>query len=222
MAVLGWFLGGFKVEFPRYQYQRLRWERAGKIPKDGNIQMLMQLEILQQAYANIFVMLIPAVLQAFDPRESFAVLEILGYILWIVAMCFETMADMQKDKFAAQMRARKEKTAVCNVGFWQYSRHPNYFGEWMVWNSLIISSLPSLWNLFLSLSNRHVIEQFVCIGGLSVGLISLSFLMYWCLVYYTGAKPAEHYSLEKRPEYAQYQKTTNMFFPWLPKKVATS
>ena len=43
-------------------------------------------------------------------------------------------------------------------------------------------------------------------------------MLYIRLVYLTGAIPAEYYSVRKRPEYKRYQETTNMFFPWFPKK----
>jgi steroid 5-alpha reductase family enzyme len=41
--------------------------------------------------------------------------------------------------------------------------------------------------------------------------------MYLALVYGTGAKPSEYYSVQKRPEYANYQQTTNIFFPGAPR-----
>ena len=57
---------------------------------------------------------------------------------------FEHTADRQKKRFIKDCKEKDIKNAVCDVGLWRYSRHPNYFGEWMVWNSLIITSLPSL------------------------------------------------------------------------------
>jgi steroid 5-alpha reductase family enzyme len=44
-------------------------------------------------------------------------------------------------------------------------------------------------------------------------------MMYVTLVYLTGAIPAEYYSVRKRADYKRYQETTNMFFPWFPKKL---
>ncbi len=55
---------------------------------------------------------------------------------------------------------------------------------------------------------------------LGVGALGASVTMFITLVYLAGAKPAEHYSVKKRQGYVQYQKTTNMFFPWFPKKGA--
>ena len=56
-------------------------------------------------------------------------------------------------------------------------------------------------------------ENLITKFGMSLGLIMISWAMYNCLVYYTGAEPAEYYTLQKRPEYAKYQKTVNMFVP---------
>merc|ERR1712227_515069 len=114
----------------------------------------------------------------------------------------------QKRKFAVNCKKNGISKAVCNVGLWQYSRHPNYFGEWMVWNSLVITSLPSLLSLYQSEAESVLIKV-----GFSCGLAAVSWCMYECLVNYTGAKPAEFYSLQKRPDYAQYQKRVNMFIP---------
>ena len=52
-------------------------------------------------------------------------------------------------------------------------------------------------------------------------IIQVSQAMYKCLVHYTGAVPSEHYSLIKRPDYAQYQKQVSMFFPnpWTSNKI---
>ena len=79
-------------------------------------------------------------------------------------------------------------------------------GEWMVWNSLILTSLPSL--IFLTTTDLSMLT--VC---LMVGCVSVSHVMYQCLVHYTGAVPAEHYSVKSRPGYRDYQQRVNMFIP---------
>ena len=76
----------------------------------------------------------------------------------------------------------------------------------MVWNGLILMALPSLPNLYRS-------ESVVVTVLLAAGLLFVSRIMYLTLVYHTGAKPAEFYSVQKRPDYVEYQRTTNMFFP---------
>ena len=54
-------------------------------------------------------------------------------------------------------------------------------------------------------------------AGLTLGLLQISRSMYICLTVWTGAVPAEYFSVKKRPAYKEYQATTNMFFPWFPK-----
>lgn len=81
-----------------------------------------------------------------------------------------------------------------------------------VWNGLVISSLGSLYNISLS---QHVAVTL----ALLFGLLQTSYTMYWCLVHYTGAIPAEHFSCSKRPYYHVYKLQTNMFFPGPSRKV---
>jgi len=80
----------------------------------------------------------------------------------------------------------------------------------MVWNGLILMALPSLSHLFRT-------EGVVVATLLTAGLGFVSRLMYVTLVFHTGAKPAEFYFVQKRPEYAAYQRTTNIFFPGPPR-----
>ncbi len=158
-----------------------------------------------QCFANITFLSIPAILQAFNPHEFLSIIEILGYLFWLIFFVMEHTADIQKLKFLKKAFLENRKKQVCNIGLWKYSRHPNYFSEWMVWNSLILSSLPSFF--YLHIAERDVI--WVCI---LISLFYLSIIMYNTLVYYTGAIPSEYYSLKKRPDYKEYKKKTNMFF----------
>ncbi len=132
--------GVFNTEFARYQYQRLRW---AKIP-NLNETVTIQKDVFFQAAANSSFLALPLYLQTHNKNPSLSGLEYLGYIMWALAFVFESTADKQKKAFAAKSKAQGKVNAVCNEGLWAYSRHPNYFGEWMVWNSLLISSIPSI------------------------------------------------------------------------------
>ena len=92
------------------------------------------------------------------------------------------------------------------MGLWRYTRHPNYFAEWMVWNGLVIAAIPS----WLALQGSETTLVWVLLG---FGLLFTSRMMYSTLVYVTGAVPSEHYSVQKRPGYTEYQRRTNRFFP---------
>lgn len=197
-----WHNGWLKTEFPRYQYQRRRWEKSGKI----NNKLVMQVDILLQALANASFLAIPAFIIAVNPNPEISILEWLGLLVWLLAFLMESVADSQKLKYLKRIKQTGGKNQVCDVGLWAYSRHPNYFAEWMVWNGLIIASLSSWYQL---LSTQDLLLWVL----VALGLLIVSRVMYSTLVYYTGAVPSEYYSAQKRPAYRDYQKTTNRFFP---------
>ena len=201
-ALKMWKLGMLKKEFPRYEYQKQRWVKAGKT----NTALAMQSEAVLQGLANASFLAIPAFVIASNPSESLSIFEVLGMLVWLCAFAMESVADMQKLAFLKAMKKAGKRNQVCNVGLWKYSRHPNYFAEWMVWNALIIASIPSWLVLYQQ-------ESMIIWALLGLGLLFASRMMYTTLVYYTGAVPAEFYSLQKRPEYKDYQDSTNIFFP---------
>lgn len=123
-------------------------------------------------------------------------LDYLGVAIWLVAVGGETIADSQLKRFK-QDPANKGK--VCQSGLWHYSRHPNYFFEWLHWWSYVCLAIaaPCGW--------------LTIVGPLA---------MLHFIVNMTGIPPAEASSLKSRGEaYREYQKTTSAFFPWPPKKV---
>ena len=201
-ALKMWRMGHLKTEFPRYEYQKHRWQRDGKT----NTALAMQVEGVLQGFANASFLAMPALIIASNPSSSISVFEIIGIIVWLGAFVMESIADSQKLRFLRKMKALGEKNTVCNVGLWQYSRHPNYFAEWMVWNGLVIASVPS----WLALYQQESTLIWLLLG---VGALLASRMMYTTLVFYTGAVPAEFYSVQKRPQYKEYQGKTNIFFP---------
>ncbi len=74
----------------------------------------------------------------------------------------------------------------------------------------MVAAMPFWWNL-------RGLEHSVVWLVQGMGLFGVSVVMYTTLVYLTGAKPAEYYSVRKRAGYRDYQRTTNRFFPWFPK-----
>lgn len=201
MAFIGLKLGYLDKELPRYQYQRLRWQRRGWKEKPAAV-----FEVAGQGFANMTLLALPAVLQVSNSAPELSKLEIFGYGLWAGAFIFEFVADAQKNRFGLRMHREKRKGEHCEDGLWRYSRHPNYFGEWMVWNALVLSSLPS----FFALAGSVPVWL---LAGLGIALGYLSYLMYVVLTHYSGAVPSEYYSAQKRPGYRDYQRRTNRFFP---------
>ncbi|MEV6235496.1 DUF1295 domain-containing protein [Lentzea sp. NPDC051838] len=191
-----WTPGAPKVELPRYRYQRRRWERQGF----RNETLSVQYEIWLQGLANASVLAVPAFVVAADPSRPMSVWFVAALVLWAGSFMLESVADRQKQRFAAS-----GSRGTCDTGLWRYSRHPNYFFQWMQWNALVLLALPSLLKRFES----SVVVAVV----LTLGLLLVSWTLYVTLTKHTGARPAEFYSVQKRPDYADYQARTNMFFP---------
>ena len=198
--------GHLDKELPRYEFQKKRWSKAGKT----NTTLAMQIEAIMQGVANAAFLAFPAFIISSNPSEEISIFEMIGIVIWLVSFIMESVADVQKLKFLRAMKKSGARNTVCNIGLWRYSRHPNYFAEWMVWNALVIASIPSWIKLYPNMS----VIIFVLVG---VGLLLTSRIMYVTLVTYTGAVPSEYYSVQKRPAYKDYQQATNMFFPG-PKK----
>ena len=191
--------GYLNKELPRYSYQRIRWKKKGFI----NDKFSVQYEILLQCFANATFLAIPAILISNNSSQSFSIIEITGFIVWAIFFFLEHISDLQKQKFLINAKKNNLKNQVCNVGLWKYTRHPNYFSEWMIWNGLIIASLSSL----------PVNNSMLIFLSTTTSLLYITILMYQTLVFLTGAIPSEYYSLIKRPDYKSYKQTTNMFFP---------
>jgi steroid 5-alpha reductase family enzyme len=127
-----------------------------------------------------------AVQSALTPLDALAVL------LWIVGMLFEVGGDRQLARF------RKDPAnagQVLDTGFWRYTRHPNYFGEFCIW-----------WAFYLFA---------VAAGGWWTVLSPL--LMTILLLRVSGVALLERTITDRRPGYAEYRERTNAFFPGPPR-----
>ena len=112
--------------------------------------------------------------------------------LFTFGLIWETLADFQLSQFKA---VASNKGKVLNTGVWQYSRHPNYFGECCVW-----------WAFYL----------FALAGGAWWAIIS-PIIMTILLLKVSGVSLLESTITERRPDYADYIKNTNAFLPGFPK-----
>jgi steroid 5-alpha reductase family enzyme len=148
-----------------------------------------------QAQALLLALLsIPLLLSNVDPRVHLEITDFLGFALWAVAIGGESLADHQLKRFKADPANRGR---VCDSGLWRYSRHPNYFFEWLVWVAFILFALPAPWGWTT---------------------IFAPALMLFFLLRVTGIPYTEQQSLRSKGDaYRAYQRTTSAFVPWFPK-----
>lgn len=145
----------------------------------------------EQAMAVVFFAL-PALVASANPRPFLAPLELAALALWLLAFVGELTADRQLEQFKSDPASRGR---TCRAGLWRYSRHPNYFFEWLMWVAYALFALASPW------------------GWLA---ISCPLAMLYLLFRVTGIPLTEAQALRSRGEdYRQYQQTTNAFFPWV-------
>ena len=131
-------------------------------------------------------------------REStgnWTILHAVGLLLWAIGVSFETFGDWQLARFKSNP---SNSGKVLNTGLWRYTRHPNYFGDFMVWWGfyfLAIAEGQPLWTI--------------------VGPVLMSFF----LMKVSGVPMLEKTLTKTRAGYGDYIATTNAFFPWFPKRV---
>jgi steroid 5-alpha reductase family enzyme len=170
------------------RYQELRREWKTNIP----FKFLMFFEF--QALLCV-VLAVPFLAAARNPDRMISPLEWAGAALWAIAMIGEVTADAQLSRFKSD---RANKGHTCQVGLWRYTRHPNYFFEWLIWMGFAIFALGSPQGYW--------------------GLISPGLILYF-VTRVTGIPATEAQALRSRgEEYRRYQQTTSAFVPWFRKE----
>lgn len=145
----------------------------------------------------IWAISLPAQVAQFSaiPR-GLTLLDFLGLGVWSVGLMMEGMADSQLRKFLSDPANRGR---VMNLGLWRYSRHPNYFGDSLIW-----------WGIFLvATATPH--------GWLT---IFSPLLMTYFLMRVSGVPMLEEALAERREGYRRYMQETSPFFPWPPKSLS--
>ncbi len=124
-------------------------------------------------------------------------LDAAALLLWGVGIVFEAGGDYQLARFKSDPGNAGK---VLDTGLWRYTRHPNYFGDFCIW-----------WSFFL----------FALAAGGWWTIVS-PLLMSFLLLKVSGVAMLERTIGNRRPQYADYIRRTNAFFPWPPKSVAAS
>ena len=169
----------------RYVAMKERWgEKAERF--------MLGFFILQALAAVIFAL--PILSAATGETSSIPILTI-GLVLSVGGMIGVTISDRQLAGFVHQ-QANKGK--ICRVGLWSWSRHPNYFFEWLTWTGFaVLASDGPLW--------------YIGLGGM--------LLMLLLLLKVTGIPHVEREALRKRGDaWIEYQRETSVFIPLPPRK----
>ena len=145
-----------------------------------------------QAVAAL-VLSLPWFVVASSTEQSVRLIDILGLFLFFVSLIGESVADRQLANFRHEPENRGRS---CRVGLWRYSRHPNYFFEWIHWWAYVCFAYGQSWWLLTALA---------------------PVAMFVLLTRYTGIPYTEQQALRSRgDDYRKYQQETNAFFPWFP------
>jgi steroid 5-alpha reductase family enzyme len=178
---------GKGVEDPRYQAFRADW--------GANTWWISYFKVFLLQGVLMLIIVGPVHAVVLDDGGSIGVLAIFGVILWIIGFLFESVADWQLYAFK---RNPDNKGKVMNQGLWGWSRHPNYFGETLVWWGLMCIVLEtSYWYL----------------GVLSALLIT------FLLLKVSGVTMLEA-RYDGNDKYAAYKRNSSAFIPRPPKKSA--
>ncbi len=172
-------------EDPRYAELRARW--------GGDLRLKFLGFFLFQGVLDV-VLALPFFLAVIDPEPRIHWMAWAGVVLAVVSVTGEGIADAQLRQFKADPR---NKGQVCRVGLWGWSRHPNYFFDWLIWISFALLGLGSPWGW--------------------VGLVAPA-LMFYFLTRVTGIPATEAHALRSRGEaYRRYQAEVSSFVPWPPR-----
>jgi steroid 5-alpha reductase family enzyme len=176
-----------KGEDSRYRELRARWRGRGREQ--------LSFAIFYQAQAALAaVFSVPFLLVCFNRHDGLEPVEWCGVALFVVASSLENVADTQLARFK---REPANKRKAMRSGLWRYSRHPNYFFQWLCWVAFALVALAAPWGW--------------------IGLYAPALMLY-LIVFVTGIPPSEEAALKSRGEdFRRYQRETSAFVPWFPR-----
>lgn len=169
------------------RYQKLREVWAGRV-------LSAFFWFFQAQALSVILLTTPFFLVSRD-GSGWGVWEWVGVVVFVIGFGGETLADHQMSLFKAE---NSDSAAVCRKGLWRYSRHPNYFFEFVIWLSFYL---------------------FAC--GSSFGWLTLFApgTILFLLLKVTGIPPTEASAVKRKGDaYRDYQRTTSAFLPLPPKE----
>ncbi len=144
-------------------------------------------------FQGLLILLIesPLLIASLSGQTTLRWLSYLGIVLWIWGFYWETVSDIQKYRFK-----EAGNKGIIQSGLWKYSRHPNYYGEIIMWWAIGLITLE------------------VAYGW--IGLLS-PILITTLLITFSGIPMLEK-KHKDNPEFIAYKSKTSVLFPWFPKK----
>ncbi|QDU60748.1 3-oxo-5-alpha-steroid 4-dehydrogenase [Planctomycetes bacterium Pan216] len=176
-------------EDARYQFLREYWGAKA----DRNLFWFFQAQAL-----GAVLMAVPILIVMHNPTPYLRMWDVLGAAIVAGSVLGEGVADAQLARF----RGRSDnKGKTCRDGLWRYSRHPNYFFEWLHWWGYCVIAIGTPY------------------GWLALLGPAVMFLFLFRL---TGIPYTERQALSRRgDDYRRYQRTTSVFIPWFPREEPT-
>lgn len=188
-AYLAWRNLGHGEDF---RYQRMRRHWGPRFP------LISLVTVFGLQGVLMWVVSLPIQLgQASDATRGLGLLAIIGTLLWIVGMFFESVGDLQLARFKANPA---NDGRIMDRGLWAWTRHPNYFGDFCVW-----------WGIGLVALETGVPGIIAIVGPVVMSVL---------LLRVSGKALLERNLRKRRPGYDDYVARTSGFFPRPPKRAA--
>ena len=173
-----------KLEDFRYKKWRDEWG------KYFVLRSYLQVYLLQGFF--MWIISVPIIVVSMANNQPISLFMFVGLIIWLIGFAFESIGDYQLMQF---IKHKQNKSDIMQTGLWKYTRHPNYFGEVLVWWGIFIMVLPLEYGLWAIISP-----------------ITISFL----LLYVSGI-PMLEAKYKDNVAFQEYKKRTSAFFPRVPK-----
>lgn len=197
--IAGTLIAGWSIRLTAYLFHRVHEGaedgRYASLRRDwGNSfdRRLFWFFQMQAAAALLFAT--PLWFDSQNRRSPLGLADFAAIVVWIVGVGGVALADAQ---LAAFKKSPDSKGKTCRAGLWRYSRHPNYFFEWIHWWTYVLLAI-----------------------GAPYGLLTMIVpaLLLYVLLFVTGIPVTEAQALSSRgDDYRDYQRTTSAFIPWFPK-----
>lgn len=173
-----------------FRYAAMRAQHPGTFPARSLVTVF-----LLQAFLIWLISLPAQVAQIPETPQRLTTLDFLGLGVWLTGFGIESLADRQLSRFLSDPSNRGQ---VMKEGLWRYSRHPNYFGDSLIWWGiyLVASATPGGWLTVFS-----------------------PLLMTFFLMKVSGVPMLEEALAERREGYRRYMQETSPFIPWPPRDI---